>query len=466
MNRSVLRNSVAVVICVGLIALAASAPNVFVDHRASVADSILDTSVALIGTLIAFLEFGRYRRTANADVMLIVIAVVLLAWVHSLFDLVPTLFVPHVMSAGLGARIEMWGTGVTRVLAGWYLLWASICGARLERHPQPRNRVGNEFVVPLVIGVGAIVVFVLLVPVAHDGLLGGVMWPGSLSSFLELLGATLFIIAAWRLSIQSEVRSDRFQGWLATGCIFAGFSMISSALLPAHGVYWVRPGDLLREAAVAAWAWGAVIEIRLYWSTIAESARREALRAAALDLHDGLAQELALLNSVMYAPPEERAEPKWHEQLQAIGERALAEARRTITALAGDRSLPIDADLKCTADSVSGDDVDVRVEVDLSSVSAVDDPARREPIVRIVREAVTNAVRHGHAEHVSVCVSIEEGVPTLRVSDDGVGFDDTVTADSGRFGLVSMKERAQEIGATLEVHSVPGVGTTVEVMWP
>jgi signal transduction histidine kinase len=134
--------------------------------------------------------------------------------------------------------------------------------------------------------------------------------------------------------------------------------------------------------------------------------------------------------------------------------------------LAGDRSLPIDADLKRTADSVSGDDVDVRVEVDLSSVSAVDDPARREPIVRIVREAVTNAVRHGHAEHVSVCVSMEEGVPTLRVSDDGVGFDDSVTADSGRFGLVSMKERAQEIGATLEVHSVPGVGTTVEVMWP
>src|ERR1700691_470118 len=118
MNRSVLRNSVAVVICGGLIALAASAPNVFVDHRASVADSILDTSVALIGTLIAFLEFGRYRRTANADVLLIVIAVILLAWVHSLFDLVPTLLVPHVMSAGLGARIQMWGTGVTRVLAG------------------------------------------------------------------------------------------------------------------------------------------------------------------------------------------------------------------------------------------------------------------------------------------------------------------------------------------------------------
>ena len=83
----------------------------------------------------------------------------------------------------------------------------------------------------------------------------------------------------------------------------------------------------------------------------------------------------------------------------------------------------------------------------------MDDPARREPIVRIVREAVTNAVRHGHAAHVSVCVSMEEGIPTLRVSDDGVGFDDSVTADSGRFGLVSMKERAardwSHIGSSL-----------------
>jgi signal transduction histidine kinase len=110
--------------------------------------------------------------------------------------------------------------------------------------------------------------------------------------------------------------------------------------------------------------------------------------------------------------------------------------------------------------------VDVRVEVDLSSVLAIDDPARREPIVRIVREAVTNAVRHGHAAHVSVRVSVEDGIPTLRVSDDGVGFDDTLSAGPGRFGLVSMRERAAEIGASLEVHSEPGLGTTVEVLWP
>jgi signal transduction histidine kinase len=465
MNRSILRNSLAVALCAGVITLAAVAPNALVSHRAPVADSILDTSVALIGTLIALLEFGRYRRSGNADALLIAIAVILFAWVHSLFDLVPTLLVPHLMSGEVGHRVEVWGTGITRVLAGWYLLWASICGTQKARPLKAWHHVKYEVVAPGVLGVGAVALLVSLVPPAHTGLFQNFLWPQSMSELLPLLGAPIFTVAGWRLSEQSDERSDEFQGWFATGCIFAGFSMISSALLPVHGIFWVRPSDLLREAAVGAWAWGAVAEIRLYWSTIAESARREALRSAALDLHDGLAQELALLSSFMYAPPEQRAEPEWHEQLQSTAERALAEARRTIATLAGDQSLPIEVDLVRTVDAFSKD-VDVRVEVDLSSVSAVSDPSRRESIVRIVREAVTNAVRHGKAGHVIVRISMEDGFATLQVSDDGIGFDDTAAADSGRFGLVSMRERAEEIGASLEVHSEPGLGTTVEVLWP
>jgi signal transduction histidine kinase len=465
MNRGALRNWVALALCAGVIVLGALAPSTLVNHRAPVADSILDTSVVLIGTLVALLEIGRYRRFGNAADLLILFAVILLAWVHTLFDVAPGLFVPHLFSAGLSEQIEVWGTGVTRLLAGWYLVWAS-CGAQKERPPKVWHRVPYELVVPAVIGVAAIVMLVPLVPIAHVGLLERVLWPQSISSLLQLFGAPLFVIAAWRLSNQSNVRSDEFKGWLATGCIFAGFSMLSSAILPVHGVYWMRPSDLLREVAVGAWAWGAVTEIRLYWSTIAESARREALRTAALDLHDGLAQELALLTSFMYVPPEERVAPHWHEQLQSTAERALAEARRTIVILAGEQPLPIAADLKRTADAVSGAGIDVHVEVDLSSVSAVSDPAHRELIVRIVREAVTNAVRHGQAGHIGIRVSWEDAGAALRVSDDGIGFDPTAVADSGRFGLISMRERAQELGASLEVRSVPGQGTTVEVLWP
>jgi signal transduction histidine kinase len=464
MNHAILKNVVATALCVGLIMVAALTPDVLINHRAAVGDSILDTSVALIGTLIAFLEFGRYRRSKNTQDLLIVLAVLMLAWVHTLFNLLPTLLSPHLMSAVLSQRIQTWGTVFIRVLAGWYLVWASVCGAEKERDPKTWHLVKYEFVIPALIAVGAVVMFVSFAPVAHAGLLDGFHWPQSMSSLIQLLGAPLFIFAAWQLSHESDSGSDRFKGWLATGCIFAGFSLVSSALLPAHGVDWIRPSDLLREAAVGAWAWGAVCEIRLYWSTIAEAARREALRTAALELHDGLAQELALLTSFMYSTPEERTDPEWHTQLKSPAERALAEARRTIATLAG-QSLPIEADLLLTAETVSGDDVNIRVEVDLSSVSTVSDPARRESIVRIVREAVTNAVRHGHAEHVSIHVSKEGDCTALRVLDDGIGFDHSAAINSGRFGLVSMSEQAAEIGASLEVHTAPGRGTTVEVLW-
>jgi signal transduction histidine kinase len=466
MNRGVLRNWVALALCAGVIVVAALAPNTFMNHRAPVAESILDASVALIGTLVAILEIGRYRRSGQASDLLILFAVVLLAWVHSLFDLVPGLFVPRLMSAGQSQQIVEWGTGVLTVLAGWYLVWASFSGAQKERPLKVWRRVTYELVVPAVIALGAIVVFVPLVPIAHSGLLESVLWPQSMSSLLQLLGVPLFVVAVWRLSNQSYDRSDKFKGWLATGCIFAGFSMLSSAIMPRHGLYWVRPSDLLLAVAVGAWSWGAVAEFRFYWSTIAESARREALLTAALDLHDGVAQELALLTSLTYAPPEERVTAHWHEQLQSTSEGVLEEVRRIIATLAGEQSLSIGADLKRTTDAVSGNGIDVHVEVDLSSVSVMSDSARRESIVRIVREAVTNAVRHGQAGYIGIRVWTEDGAAVLQVSDDGIGFDPTSAADFGRFGLISMREMAKEVGASFDVHSVPGQGTTVEVLWP
>ena len=210
---------------------------------------------------------------------------------------------------------------------------------------------------------------------------------------------------------------------------------------------------------------GAVSEIRTYWSNIADSARREARRAVALDLHDGLAQELALLATYTYAPAHARAEPQWHEQLQMTAERALAEARRAISALAAEQAMPFETDLEQTAESISGTGVDVRVAVDAGMGTNAIDPLQRESIVRIVREAVTNAVRHGGASHIDI-VFEANGAPALRVFDDGVGFVPAEAADAGHLGLVSMRERAEAIGASLAIVSAPGRGTTVEVRWP
>jgi signal transduction histidine kinase len=208
---------------------------------------------------------------------------------------------------------------------------------------------------------------------------------------------------------------------------------------------------------------GAIAEIRSYWSTVAESARIEARRSAALDLHDGLAQELALLSAYTYYPASERATPEWQGELRLTAERALAEARRAIAVLANVDPLPLQADLGRAAQVASGSDVDVHVEVDAEAIES--DRVQRESIVRIVREAVTNAVRHGGARHIEIRFGTSD-VPILRISDDGAGFDVVKAAKTGRFGLVSMQERAEKIGGSLQVHSAPGQGTTVEVLWP
>ena len=53
----------------------------------------------------------------------------------------------------------------------------------------------------------------------------------------------------------------------------------------------------------------------------------------------------------------------------------------------------------------------------------------------------------------------------MRISDDGKGFD-AATVPDGHLGLAGMRARAEKIGATLEVSSRPGLGTTIEVVVP
>jgi len=83
----------------------------------------------------------------------------------------------------------------------------------------------------------------------------------------------------------------------------------------------------------------------------------------------------------------------------------------------------------------------------------------REALVRIVQESVSNAGRHGHATRVRISMG---GDGVLRISDNGAGFDPDGTGD-GRFGLVSMRERAERLGARFSIDSEPGRGTNVEV---
>ena len=96
-------------------------------------------------------------------------------------------------------------------------------------------------------------------------------------------------------------------------------------------------------------------------------------------------------------------------------------------------------------------------------MSGIKLPARkREAIVRITSEAVTNAARHSGAERLHVALEHAASGIRLRVADDGVGFDPETRNGRG-FGLITMRDRAEAFGGRLRIRSRQGEGTEVEV---
>jgi two-component system, NarL family, sensor histidine kinase UhpB len=78
-------------------------------------------------------------------------------------------------------------------------------------------------------------------------------------------------------------------------------------------------------------------------------------------------------------------------------------------------------------------------------------PAIDEQIYRIIQESLNNALRHGRAQHIAIAVRLTaDGVITVDVSDDGVGFQ---AADGAGFGLLGMQERVQSLGGTLSARN-------------
>jgi signal transduction histidine kinase len=103
--------------------------------------------------------------------------------------------------------------------------------------------------------------------------------------------------------------------------------------------------------------------------------------------------------------------------------------------------------------------------------------ARPEPeaelaLLRIVQEALANAIKHAGAGEVTVTLVEVAGRLTVTVTDDGAGFDPSAPVPaagdgrSGGMGLRSMRERAARAGVALEIVSAPGAGTTVRATAP
>ena len=148
--------------------------------------------------------------------------------------------------------------------------------------------------------------------------------------------------------------------------------------------------------------------------------------------------------------------------LRAATDRALQEARALIAGLSTSQEEPLQDLVDSTARTFRSR-YGVRVDLDVDEDLEID-RERRTALLRILQEALNNAVRHGSARRIGVRLGRENGTSVMRVHDDGSGFDPAGRSDG--FGLVSMRERAELLGGALDVVAVPGRGTRVEVRLP
>jgi two-component system sensor histidine kinase DegS len=116
----------------------------------------------------------------------------------------------------------------------------------------------------------------------------------------------------------------------------------------------------------------------------------------------------------------------------------------------------------------------VKARVETSGIrveSRIEDAGRRLPphveiaLYRIAQEALANAVTHGEAGSVELGLDVRPGFAALTVFDDGRGFDLDEARGRG-LGLLSMRERAAQLGGLLNVVTEPGLGTRVYAVIP
>jgi signal transduction histidine kinase len=421
----------------------------------------LETTAGLTAALGAFLFFGRLRQHHAQSNWALVYALALSAAVNISFGIVPA-----VMGSDVSGDFAVWSTAAGRLIAASAFVVAAFSSAELSHR---RRYVGTT--VLLAVGgsialIGATTRWLTpLLPTAVDSTPATQLTRAMLEvhpaiMLTQLAGLAAYTAAAAGFIHRSERTGDELMRWLAAGAMLAAFSRLHYMLFPSQYSGWVYTGDLLRLGFYALLLTGAVGEIRRYWTNMATAAAAEERRRIARDLHDGLAQELAFISTqTRWLRLHEHAGGETAIALQAAADRALDESRRAISALTRDDDEPLAVALAQAAEEVA-ERVGTHLHLDVEPGIDVD-PQRREGVIRIAREAIANAGRHSGSSSVTVRLSAN-GRVRLEVTDNGVGFDTRNTMPN-RFGLISMRERAEALDAEFNVTSSPGRGTSVEV---
>jgi signal transduction histidine kinase len=312
--------------------------------------------------------------------------------------------------------------------------------------------------------------------------------PGKMKFPCESLGTHLFEYRpGWSETVEYVTDDARLPEDIRTfvKCMGSATIVATPLLLSSGNLGWMTissPGDPQPEMQ---WWRVAVMEavarqaaLALHQSRLLDVNRREERRKAILeernrlarDIHDNLAQGFAAILMQLQAAQRESggavplAVATTIETAVEIARTHLTEARRSVGALRPNVGPGEDIATALKRLAAFGQrTAQTPIEVVVDELPRVGDAVERE-IISIAQEALTNAVRHSRAKRITIRASSIQSVG-LRVSvaDDGRGIIND-HRPSG-FGLTSMQERADKIGASLTIVTAPRSGTEVVLAW-
>jgi signal transduction histidine kinase len=153
------------------------------------------------------------------------------------------------------------------------------------------------------------------------------------------------------------------------------------------------------------------------------------------------------------------------------GDQALAEARSAVQDLRASAVVPNDLPQAMAAigKELAAQDNTAQFRVIVEGKAQNLDPILRDEVYRFAREALRNAFSHAKAQNIEAEVAYGDLRFSLRIRDDGIGIDPKVLnrgSRPGHWGLPGMRERAESLGAQMEVWSESGAGTEVQLTIP
>jgi PAS domain S-box-containing protein len=255
--------------------------------------------------------------------------------------------------------------------------------------------------------------------------------------------------------------------------LFAKGRLVGAFNLGTRHARTVRPEEMSLLSSIGRQIAVAVENARLYDQAEQSAAIAERHRLSR-ELHDSVTQ--SLYSVTMYSEAAARllvagdtVTARDHlRELRNTAQEALREMRLLIFEL---RPLALEKIGLAAALQARLDSVEMRggIQTELHIDGQRDRQAMphtvEEELYHIAQEALNNVLKHASAQHVWVDLCFSTAETSLAIRDNGVGFTLTL-ASNGGLGLASLKERAEKIGAILEIKSTLGTGTEIKVTVP